>query len=183
MSLTDKQQRFAREFIVDLNATQAAIRAGYSEKTARSQGQRLLTKADVQTAIAALKATRAKKVELKADRVLQEIMHCAFSDLREVLQVVDGVVSVRDLESLPESTTRAIESITQVTTEDNKDVTKVRLTVKMAPKLAALKLLCDHLGLSIQRHEVSGPGGAPIDVEARNAEYHEAMRKLAEGGK
>ncbi len=57
MSLTPKQELFVREYLVDLNATQAAIRAGYSADTARQQGSRLLTDVDVQDAVAAAQAT------------------------------------------------------------------------------------------------------------------------------
>lgn len=71
MPLTPKQAAFAREYLVDLNATQAAIRAGYSEKTAYSQGQRLLKNAEVQAAIAKAQAQRAKRLQLTADDVLK----------------------------------------------------------------------------------------------------------------
>lgn len=68
-----KQQRFVAEYLIDLNATQAAIRAGYSEKTARSQGQRLLTNADVEKALAEQKGKRAERTEVTQDYVLTKI--------------------------------------------------------------------------------------------------------------
>ena len=71
--LRPKQEHFAEEFLIDLNATQAAIRAGYSEKTARSQGQRLLTNVDIAKAIAAGQAKRGKRTEIDADYVLTSI--------------------------------------------------------------------------------------------------------------
>lgn len=71
MPLTPKQAAFVREYLIDLNATQAAIRAGYSEKTAYSQGQRLLKNAEVQAAIAKAQAQRAKRLQLTADDVLK----------------------------------------------------------------------------------------------------------------
>ncbi|MER8532102.1 terminase small subunit [Mesorhizobium sp. M1005] len=71
MPLTDKQKRFVDEYLVDLNATQAAIRAGYSEKTARSVGSENLTKPDIADAIAAKAANTVDKLDLSAERVLR----------------------------------------------------------------------------------------------------------------
>lgn len=70
--LTDKQQRFVDEYLIDLNATQAAIRAGYSEKTARSQGQRLLTNVDIKLALSAAQEERSERTKIDAAWVLQE---------------------------------------------------------------------------------------------------------------
>ncbi|MDG6310861.1 terminase small subunit, partial [Glaesserella parasuis] len=72
--LTDKQQRFVEEYLIDLNATQAAIRAGYSEKTARSIGQRLLTFVDIQEAIQEAQNKRAERVNVTQDDVLKGLL-------------------------------------------------------------------------------------------------------------
>lgn len=69
--LTDKKEAFCEEYIVDLNATAAAVRAGYSPKTARSQGQRLLTNVDIQERITELKELRSEKTGLNAEWVVQ----------------------------------------------------------------------------------------------------------------
>ena len=71
--LTPKQQRFVDEYLVDLNATQAAIRAGYSAKTAGSIGQRLLTKIEIQAELAAAMAAREERTEITADYVLRRL--------------------------------------------------------------------------------------------------------------
>lgn len=71
--LTPKQELFCHEYVVDLNATQAAIRAGYSEKTARSQGQRLLTNVAIQDQLKTLQAERFKATDLSAEWVLEKI--------------------------------------------------------------------------------------------------------------
>ena len=76
MTLKPKQQRFADEYLVDLNATQAAIRAGYSKKTARSQGERLLTNVDVAAAIQAAQQKRSERVQITQDSVLEGIIRC-----------------------------------------------------------------------------------------------------------
>lgn len=71
MALTDKQRRFVDEYLVDLNATQAAIRTGYSEKTAYSQGQRLLKNVEVAKLLSERAANNSEKLDLSAERVLR----------------------------------------------------------------------------------------------------------------
>lgn len=71
--LTPKQAEFVRQYLVDANATQAAIRAGYSARTAKSQGQRMLTNVDIDTAIKAAQKQRAEKVGRTAEDVLRDI--------------------------------------------------------------------------------------------------------------
>ena len=73
-TLNEKQQRFIDEYLVDLNATQAAIRAGYSPSTARQQGSRLLTHADIQTAVTERQEQRAERVQVSQDYVLESIL-------------------------------------------------------------------------------------------------------------
>ena len=72
-ALTPKQAQFVQEYIIDLNATAAAKRAGYSEKTAKSQGQRLLTKVDVQRAVQAAKDRRAQKTGIDKEYVVTNL--------------------------------------------------------------------------------------------------------------
>lgn len=78
MPLNAKQARFVEEYLVDLNATQAAIRAGYSEASAHAQGHRLLKDAEVAEAIAAAQQKRAEKVGLSAEKVLAELQDIGF---------------------------------------------------------------------------------------------------------
>lgn len=73
MALTPKQKAFVDEYLVDLNATQAAIRAGYSQKTAYSMGQRLLKNVEVQEAVQEAKQERAQRTEITQDYVLQKL--------------------------------------------------------------------------------------------------------------
>lgn len=75
--LTDKQKRFVDEYLVDLNATAAASRAGYSEKTARSQGQRLLTNVDIQTALQKAMQARSQRLCITQDFVLERLREIA----------------------------------------------------------------------------------------------------------
>jgi len=85
--LTAKQDRFVEEYLVDLNATQAALRAGYSEKTARSIGAENLSKPDIEKAIADALEARRLRTEITQDRVLEELAAIAFAPLPEVREV------------------------------------------------------------------------------------------------
>lgn len=85
--LTDRQARFCEEYLIDLNATQAAIRAGYSEKTANRIASELLSKLDIQEKIAELKAERAKRTEMTQDSVIQELAAVARAEVKGVCAV------------------------------------------------------------------------------------------------
>ena len=84
--LTPKQQRFVSEYLIDLNATQAAIRAGYSERTARSAGAENLTKPDIAAAIATRQAKRAQRTDVTADKVLRQWWELAHADTNELVE-------------------------------------------------------------------------------------------------
>lgn len=81
VALTPKQKRFVEEYLIDLNATQAAVRAGYSEKTARAIGQENLTKPDIQDAIQKAMGKRSKRVGITQDRVLEALAGMGFSEV------------------------------------------------------------------------------------------------------
>ena len=86
MALASKQHRFVTEYLVDLNAPQAAIRAGYSSKTAQQQGSRLLTNVVVKQAIAAQQARQLKTVEVRIEDVLRDVMAIAHTDLQTLTE-------------------------------------------------------------------------------------------------
>ncbi len=88
--LTPKQQRFVEEYLVDLNGTQAAIRAGYSPRTAQEQSSRLLSNAMVQQAVAAGRKEQQERTEITSDRVLAEAWNILTADVRELVQVKVG---------------------------------------------------------------------------------------------
>ncbi|MNM44922.1 Terminase small subunit [compost metagenome] len=85
MALTAKQKLFVQEYLIDLNATQAAIRAGYSERTARKIGQENLTKPDIQAAIQEAQNQRAERTEITADMVLQRWWDIATADPNQLI--------------------------------------------------------------------------------------------------
>lgn len=141
--LTDKQTAFVREYLVDLNATQAAIRAGYSERTASRIGPQLLGKTCVREAIEKAQAKRARRVEVTQDYVL--------SNLVEVVERTMQRAPVMDRKG------------EQVTDEEGRAV----WTFDAKGANRALELLGKHLGIFTDkvRAEVSGPDGGPVASE------------------
>jgi len=108
--LTPKQQRFVEEYLIDLNATQAAIRAGYSEKTAEVQGCRLLTIAKIGLAVREAMEKRSARTEITADRVLQEYAKLGFANMADYI-TGDGAMRTLDLSALTRDQAAAIKKI------------------------------------------------------------------------
>lgn len=140
MTLTAKQARFVEEYLVDLNGTQAAIRAGYSPKTAAATASRLLRNVKMRAYIAELMAPAVKAAELSAERVLKEMTRLAFYDMTALLDVDDGKITLRDPTSLPEDLRRAIVGIKPVQIGEG-----LQYECKFADKQKALDSLARHL--------------------------------------
>ena len=135
--LNEKQQRFVEEYMIDLNATQAAIRAGYSVKSASDIGGQLLGKTHVQHAIARAKAERSRRTGITSDRVLQELARIAFVNAADLidLKVISGV---------------KVKYVPHKELNDDGEimiVDAIEREVKMCDKVRALDMLCKHLGL------------------------------------
>lgn len=165
--LTAKEERFCREYIIDLNATQAAKRAGYSEKSAYSIGQENLKKPEIESFIHQLLSKRAKRLEIKADNVLNEISRLAFSDITDAVEwKSDGTVTIKSSDTLSPDVTACIAEITQTTSGG-----KSTLKIKMHSKPAALDKLCRHLALYKER--------SPLEVllDALPAEFAQQLRE------
>jgi phage terminase small subunit len=160
-ALTPRQQAFVQAYIVSLNATQAAKEAGYSEKTAKSQGQRLLTNVDVADGITKAMKERANENKLDADRVLNELMRIAFFDIGQAFNP-DG--TMKPLHEMDEGTRRAIIGLEVVAIENNGAQIGTLKKVKFADKKSALDTLAKHLGLLVERVKVSGDAVNPIHL-------------------
>lgn len=137
MGLNDKQKRFADEYLIDLNATQAAIRAGYSPKTAYSQGHRLLQYPAVKGYIGSQQERLQEKLEISREMVIGEIAKIAFCDIRGVLDWSENGVAL-----LPSSriSDEVAASIAEVKTMSS------GISVKQYDKLRALDLISKVLG-------------------------------------
>lgn len=164
--LTAKQEAFCREYLIDLNATQAAIRAGYSQKTARAIGARLLTNVDVQGAVQKAMQDRSEKTGITAARVLTEIGRLAFADIRKIF-TEDG--QLRPVHELPEEVAASISSVEVVTSKvPGGGPADVEYTskIKFWDKRGSLELLGRHLKMFTEKVEHSGR----IGLEALIAE-------------
>lgn len=153
--LTAKQQRFVAEYLIDLNATQSAVRAGYSAKTAEQQGPRLLGNAGVAAAIQKALQKRAARTEITQDRVLLELSRIAFFDPRRLLNA-DG--SPKPINELDDDTAAAVAGLDIVeefegTGEDRVFVGYTK-KFKIADKNVALTNAMRHLGLMKDKVEI-----------------------------
>lgn len=186
MALSDKQKRFCDEYLIDLNATQAAIRAEYSEKTAYSQGQRLLKKVEIQQYIQQRKVDRTERTEITQDMVLRELANIAFSNAADYAAVVEKdvvltgengtAIKVYDEDGNPVKYKTVEPVLTSELTEDQKRALSVikkgrdGFEVKPYDKVKALELLGKHLGMWTDKLEVDADMDLNITVDYGDAE-------------
>lgn len=156
MALTPKQSRFVAEYLIDLNATQAAIRAGYSPDTANEQGSRLLAKRNVKDAIAGKAEAVAEKLDLSAERVLQAIAEIAFGDVRGAFDD-DGRLLLPS--EWDDETAAAIAGLEVVTVNKGEGAVEHVAKIKRADRLKALDMLARHHALYNDRIEVNVTDG------------------------
>lgn len=167
--LTPKQQRFVEEYLTDLNGTQAAIRAGYSENGANVRGFNLLTNVNIAKAIAEAKQELSERTGITQERILMELSRIGFSDLRNVLTPGGNLLDPRDWD---DDTAAAISSIEVVTNskgekdEDGRKAVEYTHKIRVWDKNSALEKMGKHLGMFPSRHEHSGPDGGPIEVQS-----------------
>jgi len=148
--LTDKQQRFVEEYLIDLNATQAAIRAGYSVKNAGKIGPELLGKTRVKLAIDKAMAERSRRTGITQDRVLQELAKIAFVNATDVINMDEATIRG----DANREDTAAIASV-KVKTIPGEEGDIVEREVKMCDKLKALELIGKHLGMFTDKVNVN----------------------------
>lgn len=152
--LTPKQQLFVQEYLIDLNATQAAIRAGYSVQTANEQGSRMLANVSIQNAIAKSMAERSKRTQIKADMVVKELAQIAFADIKDFLSFRTAQTVIgRDEDGEPIIDYSQIIDLKDSDDVDGRMIQEVSInskgvfTFKLHDKMAALDKLGKHLGL------------------------------------
>lgn len=149
--LTPKQETFVREYLIDLNSTQAAIRAGYSKKTAGQIGEENLRKPEIAAAIQQAMSERSKKTNITAEKVLNEIAKLAFFDPRKMFDDAGEPIHVSQLD---DDTAAAIAGL-EVVTKGNDEIGYASvMKVKLADKSKNLELLGRHLKLFTDKSEV-----------------------------
>jgi phage terminase small subunit len=139
--LTDKQKKFVEEYLIDLNATQACIRAGYSVKTANEQGAQNLAKLSIQEAISRAMAERSRRTGINQDRIVQELARIAFVKITDVVDP-DGEINT----NASDDDLACIESY-KVEDSDSVNGSSSKREVKLASKIKALELLGKHVGM------------------------------------
>lgn len=149
--MTAKQERFVQEYLIDLNATQAAIRAGYSPKTAQEQSARLLSKVMIQAAISKAQAERSRRTGNNQDRVIRELAKVAFLNPVDVIDMDDATIQGE----ANRDDTACIASV-KVKTIPTDDGPITEREVKTYDKLKALELLGKHLGMFTDKLKVEG---------------------------
>lgn len=156
MALTAKQERFVQEYLIDLNATQAAIRAGYSAKTANEQGSRLLTNVSVRTRIDERMAEISKRTGVNQERIVRELARIAFVNPTELVNMDDATI-------LPEASVDDTAAIASVKVKEvSGDFESIEREIRFADKLKALELLGKRFGMWIDKQQVDVQGAVQI---------------------
>lgn len=171
MRLTSKKERFCQEYIIDLNATRAAQRATYSQKTARSIGNRLLTNVDVKKRIEELKKERAERTKITQDQVLEELAIIGFSDLKNHIDIdsLTGAIQIRGFENMSEGSSRVLKSIKEdrVIKEDadgKKTTVYDKVKFELWDKPKALEMIGRHLAMFVDRTNLKVSGQVIMKV-------------------
>lgn len=139
-----KWEAFAREYLVDFNGAQAAIRAGYSANAAKQKGSELLGTDIIGERVRELIEARSWRTEITADRVLRELAVIGFADMADFVTWGSGGVGLRESSELREGLSRAVESISEGKEGEIK--------IKLHNKLGALSKLAEHLGMKGAAH-------------------------------
>ncbi|MEQ2049450.1 terminase small subunit [Burkholderia multivorans] len=161
--LTPKQQRFVDEYLVDLNATQAAIRAGYSPKTAYRIGAELLQKTSVAAALAECMKARRQRTQVDADYVLQRMIEI---DQMDVLDIMTDDMALKPVSDWPKVWRQYLSGFDLAEmfdgTGDAREMVGILKKIKWPDKVKNLELLGRHLGMFKDKVEVTGKDGGPV---------------------
>lgn len=163
IKLTDKQDLFCREYIIDLNATKAAIRAGYSEKTAKEIGSQNLTKLNIQDRIAQLRKKTLEKLDISHERIAKEYAKIAFSDLSDC---VDNEGNIKNINKIENSAAVSSLITDEYTTVSGASHIKTKITLHS--KRDGLDGLAKHTGF--YEKDNNQKSNAQIIIEGANAQ-------------
>lgn len=146
IKLRGKQERFCQEYVLDRNGTQAAIRAGYSPRTANEQAAQILASISVQQRVQQLTRRSLEKLKRKLDitreRIITELARIAFADVRKVVEWGSSGVKLREGSSLADDDVAAVSEVVESRHKHGRTI-----RVKMHDKVKALELLAKHLGM------------------------------------
>lgn len=181
MALTDKQEMFCREYLIDLNATQAAIRAGYSAKTANRTASENMSKPDIQSRITELKAKRNEDVSINAEYVLKRLVEIDQMDVLDILKDDGGLKMVHEWPKVWRTTLSGLDILTTVTNFDETTMENILKKIKWPDKVKNLELLGKHIDVMAFKeqatHEHTGKNGGPIEMATLTKEEYKAARR------
>jgi len=178
--LVPRRDRFPEEYIIDLNGTKAAIRCGFSKKTARQAAARLLSNVNIQKKIQELQEARSQRTQITADEVLEELRILLHSDIKNYIEINEdtGAIRAKGFDEMPPNASRALEAITENRTihesaKGEDSIVNEKVTFKLHSKAKALELAMQHLGMLKTKFE------APEleDALNRNSMSIEGLRK------
>ena len=155
--LTNKQKMFVREYLIDLNATRAAIRAGYSQKRASELGYQLLQKTTVQAAIQSSMDKRAQRTQITQDKVLKELARLGFANMSNYVKWGPGGVTLKSSDELTEDETAAVAEVSETVTESGSTI-----RFKLHDKKGTLELIGRHLKLFNDKLDINANMDAKI---------------------
>jgi phage terminase small subunit len=159
--MNSKQAQFVREYLIDQNATKAAIRAGYSPKTSGSMGHELLKKPEIAEAIQAGLSDLAQKTGITAERVLNQMARLGFSDIRGAFRETGELKLPGEWD---DETAAAIASIEVITVNKGEGMVEYVSKIRLADKRAALADIARVLGINKDSLEITGKDGGPVET-------------------
>jgi len=163
--LTAKQKRFANEYLIDLNAAQAAIRTGYSIKTAKSQGQRLLTNADLKKYIEKHLDKDAESNKILIAKVIQELQKIGFSDINDYMtwdEETGKIIPSKDIDTTALS--QVVISEKHLAVKKESEIIDRQVKFKMHDKIKALDILSKYLKLYSDNVNVNFPDKIVVTI-------------------
>lgn len=149
--LTARQERFCQEYIIDLNATQAAIRAGYSKDSANVEGTRLLANASVAARLREVIQPELKKLEITKEKVLKELYRLAFAKLTDVAKWNESGVRFKSSDEIDEDAAATVKEVVEHVNQNGGS-----FIIKQHDKNKALEILAKYFGISTEKHDHSG---------------------------
>lgn len=159
-NLTPKQAEFVRQYLIDLNASKAAIRAGYKEKWAAVNCDKLLKNTNVKASIQEEMAKRAERTEITQDMVVKELARIGFADMSDFVTIDDGgMIQANPLDTLEEGKSRIIRKVREKrvikSTAEGDHVLDATYEFELCDKVKSLELLGKHLGMFTEKRDIN----------------------------
>lgn len=143
--LNPQQEMFCREYMIDFNATQAAVRAEYSAKTANVKGSQLLALVSVQTRLSELMQERCQKLEINANYILSRLYEI---DQLDILDILNDDLSFKELKEWPKAWRISLSAIDIAETQSSNDISTSVKKIKWPDKTKNLELLGKHVDVN-----------------------------------